>query len=302
MSPSTLHDPVLNWFAVQGRDLPWRKPGRTPWGVLVSEFMLQQTPVSRVLPIWTHWLHRWPEPADLAAGPPADAIRAWGRLGYPRRALRLHATAGILVDRHGGAVPADPPSLRQLPGVGEYTAAAVACFAFGDRQVVLDTNVRRVLARLVTGQDRPTGSVTVAERALARELLPGEPDRAVRWAAGIMELGALICTSRSPDCPHCPVRDQCRWRRDGRPAGDGTNRRSPPYHGTDRFVRGLLLAALRDSDRPLTGPGIIRAVPDDALRDPGQRDRCLDSLVADGLVEPMPRGRFRLPSGPPRTG
>jgi A/G-specific adenine glycosylase len=266
---------------------------------MVSEVMLQQTPVSRVLPVWTDWILRWPTPADLAVRPPSDAIRAWGRLGYPRRALRLHSTARILEQRHGGAVPAEISSLRALPGVGEYTAAAVASFAFGDRQIVLDTNVRRVFARTVSGTAFSSPSVTVAERRLAQELLPEEPGLAARWAGATMELGALVCTARAPACEKCPIRQRCRWRGAGYPERDGPPPRSQRYVGTDRFVRGMLLAALRDSATPVTWPALIRAVPDEALRDPGQRDRCLDSLIADGLVEPISRRQFRLPSSRP---
>ena len=136
---------VTAWFAAHARPLPWREPDCTPWGVMVSEYMLQQTPVARVLPVWAAWLERWPTPAALAAEEPGEAVRAWGRLGYPRRAQRLHAAATAIRDEHGGEVPADFEALRGLPGVGEYTAAAIASFAHGRRHVVLDTNVRRVL-------------------------------------------------------------------------------------------------------------------------------------------------------------
>ena len=130
-------------------------PEATPWAVLVSEIMLQQTPVARVLPVYEAWLARWPTPASLAASPAGEAVRAWGRLGYPRRAIRLHATAQALVERHGGEIPSSVDALRALPGIGSYTAAAVASFAFGQRHAVLDTNVRRVLARLINGRERP---------------------------------------------------------------------------------------------------------------------------------------------------
>ena len=175
-------EPVLAWYARNARDLPWRAPGASPWAVLVSEIMLQQTPVARVLPEYLSWMARWPTPAALAAAASGEAIRQWGRLGYPRRALRLHETATILVARHGGTVPADLDALRALPGIGSYTAAAVASFAFGQRHAVLDTNVRRVLARLVAGQPwaGTASSVSVAERRLAESLLPAEPAVAAR--------------------------------------------------------------------------------------------------------------------------
>jgi A/G-specific adenine glycosylase len=291
-----LHRPVLAWYAVHARDLPWRAPGRTAWGVLVSEVMLQQTPVNRVLPAWTQWLDRWPEPADLAADPPGEAIRMWGRLGYPRRALRLHRCAVTIVERHAGRVPDRHAELLALPGIGAYTAAAVASFAFGQRHAVLDTNVRRVLARAVTGAAQAAPAPAAVEARLAAELVPDPPPEAANWAVASMELGALVCTARAPRCDLCPVRTLCRWRLDGAPEPAGPARRAPGYAGTDRYVRGLLLAALRDADGPVPHPTLVDAAPDAALRDPGQRERCLDGLVADGLVEPLPGGRFRLPA------
>jgi A/G-specific adenine glycosylase len=263
--------------------------------VLVSEIMLQQTPVVRVLPAWQRWMERWPIPADLAAEAPGQAIRMWERLGYPRRALRLHACAVAITQRHGGEVPSAHADLLALPGVGAYTAAAVASFAFGGRHAVLDTNVRRVLARIVTGTPYPPASLTAAETALAESLLPGAA-AAPRWAVATMELGALVCTARGPRCDACPVADLCRWRLDGSPAHAGPPRRGQSYEGTDRKVRGLLLAALRDAEGPVLLQRLVEAAPDTALRDPGQRDRALDGLVADGLVEPLDGGLFRLPA------
>jgi A/G-specific adenine glycosylase len=290
-----LHAPVTDWYRANARDLPWRRVDRTPWGVLVSEVMLQQTPVARVVPVWTDWMRRWPTPAALAAAPVADAIRGWGRLGYPRRALRLHEAAETVTERHGGAVPDRVEDLLALPGIGAYTAAAVATFAFGQRHAVVDTNVRRFLARAVAGAALPAPALTAAETRLAVDLVPASPDLAVTWAAGSMELGALVCTARSPRCQDCPVRDSCRWRSLGSPAHDGPPRRGQAYAGTDRYVRGLLLAALREADGPLPRSALVRAAPDPLLRDPGQRDRCLHTLVVDGLVEPRDDG-FALPT------
>ena len=159
-----LHQPILRWYADHARDLPWRRPEASAWSVLVSELMLQQTPVARVLPVHEAWLERWPTPASLAAEPSGEAVRAWGRLGYPRRALRLHAAAVAIVGRYDGAVPDSYDELITLPGVGDYTAAAVASFAFGRRHVVLDTNVRRVL-RQGTGRRRVPGGLGDALRA-----------------------------------------------------------------------------------------------------------------------------------------
>lgn len=285
-----LHAGVLAWYAVAARDLPWRAEDATAWGVLVSEVMLQQTPVARVLPVWQQWVDRWPEPADLAGSTAGDAVRAWGRLGYPRRALRLHAAATAIRDRHGGVVPDDLVALRALPGVGAYTAAAVASFAFGQRHAVVDTNVRRVHARLVTGTASPAPALTAVERRLAEELLPPDAATAARWGVAAMELGALVCTARSPRCDDCPVRDLCAWRAAGAPAQAGPRRRSQAWAGTDRQVRGRLLEVLRATDGPVPASHLATAWDD---RD--QRARCLDSLVADGLVDTLPDGTFALP-------
>ncbi len=276
---SDLHDAVLRWYDAHARDLPWRAPGATPWGVLVSEVMLQQTPVVRVLPVWTTWLTTWPTPADLAARPAGEAVRAWGRLGYPRRALRLHAAAGAIVERHRGQVPASYDALKELPGVGDYTAAAVASFAYRQRHVVLDTNVRRVLARAVAGVELPARTVTRAERERAAGLLPAEPAVAANWAVAVMELGALVCTAGRPRCDACPIADRCAWLAAGRPAHTGPARTAQTYDGTDRQCRGRLLAVLR-----ATEASVDRAQLDAVWPDAGQRDRSLASLIADGLV------------------
>jgi A/G-specific adenine glycosylase len=282
--------PVLRWYAAHARDLPWRRPGVSPWSVLVSEIMLQQTPVSRVLPAYAAWLARWPTPQALAATTPGDAVRQWGRLGYPRRALRLHATALILTERHGGSVPASVEALAGLPGVGSYTAAAVASFAFGQRHAVLDTNVRRVLARLVRGEAFPPRATSAAEVRLATALLPTAPRRAARWSVAVMELGALICTSARPDCANCPVASQCAWRRAGWPAPAGARQPTQRYAGTDRQCRGRLLAVLRDATGPVPAVRLDSVWPDRA-----QRERALRALIADGLAAPLPGGQFALP-------
>ncbi|MET0819638.1 MAG: A/G-specific adenine glycosylase [Aeromicrobium sp.] len=282
-----LHDEVTRWFATAARDLPWRRDV-SPWAVMVSEFMLQQTPVARVLPVYEAWMQRWPAPADLAAEPAGEAVRAWGRLGYPRRALRLHAAATAVVERHGGEVPSDRDDLLALPGVGDYTAGAIASFAFGGRAVVMDTNIRRVFARVVSGVEYPAAAVTAAERELATALMPA--DDAHVWAAATMELGALVCTARSPQCSICPVADLCRWRVSGYPAHDGPVRRGQSWEGTDRQCRGRLLAVLREAEGP-----VVKAQLDAVWPDAVQRERALDGLVADGLVEPLDSGLFALP-------
>jgi A/G-specific adenine glycosylase len=279
---------VTRWYAASARDLPWRRPDVTPWAVLVSEVMLQQTPVVRVLPVWHEWTERWPRPADLAAEPAGEAVRAWGRLGYPRRALRLHAAARAIVERHNGSLPSDVEALRALPGIGDYTAAAVASFAFGHRTAVLDTNVRRVYARVFDGVADATGNPTVGER---RAALDREPDEEpATCSVSVMELGALVCTARAPRCPECPVSDRCEWLALGRPAA-ASPRRSQTYEGTDRQVRGRLLAVLRESPDPVESARLDVVWADDR-----QRMRALDGLVADGLVEPLDDGRYRLPA------
>ncbi|WP_329565151.1 A/G-specific adenine glycosylase [Kitasatospora sp. NBC_01266] len=285
-----LHSIVLDWYREHARDLPWRTPDASPWAVMVSEFMLQQTPVKRVLPAYAAWLERWPTPAALAADAPGEAVRMWGRLGYPRRALRLHAAATAIVERHGGEVPAEHADLLALPGVGEYTAAAVASFAFRQRHAVLDTNVRRVLARAVTGEEYPAQATTAAERRTATELLPDHPEVAASWAVGVMELGALVCTARGPECGACPLRPHCAWDRAGRPPYQGPARRGQTYEGTDRQVRGKLLAVLREAHGEVPRQRLDAVWPD-----PVQRSRALDGLIIDGLVEPVGEGRFRLP-------
>jgi A/G-specific adenine glycosylase len=253
--------------------------------------MLQQTPVVRVEPVWLQWMSRWPTPALLAASAPGEAIHAWGRLGYPRRALRLYAAASAMVDRHDGQVPATLPELLALPGVGTYTAAAVSAFAFGQRTAVVDTNVRRVFARAVSGSGQAAPSLTRAELELATDLLPQGRLDARTWGVAVMELGALVCLARSPRCPGCPIRDLCAWQLASRPAYQGPVRRTQSWDGTDRQCRGVILATLRATTEPVT-PGEMVAT---WSRDDLQRDRCLASLVADELVEPLPGGRFRLP-------
>lgn len=287
---SDLHQPVLAWYAEHQRDLPWRRPGTTAWSVMVSEFMLQQTPVARVLPVHEAWLERWPTPAALADEPAGEAVRAWGRLGYPRRALRLHAAATVIRDEHGGSVPDTYDELLALPGVGDYTAAAIASFAFGRRHVVLDTNVRRVLARTLAGAEFPAPSVTRAERDLATSVLPASDDEAATWAVATMELGAVVCTAARPACERCPVTDLCSWHAAGSPAYDGPARKVQEYAGTDRQCRGRLLGVVRDAEGP-----VPRGRLEAEWHLPDQRDRALAGLVADGLlVEPEP-GYFALP-------
>lgn len=277
---------LLAWYDREQRDLPWRRPGVTPWQILVSEFMLQQTPVARVEPIWLSWIARWPTPSATAAAGAADVLRAWGRLGYPRRAKRLHECATVIATEHGDEVPSDVEVLLTLPGIGAYTARAVACFAYGQRVPVVDTNVRRVIARAVHGRaDSPASSRDLDDVAA---VLPESPD-APRFSVAVMELGATVCSPRGPRCGLCPL-GACTWRSLGYPAASTPARKVQRYAGTDRQVRGRLLDVLRGSESPVS-----RAQLDVAWQsDPAQRDRALDSLLIDGLVEQTADGRFAL--------
>ena len=286
---STLHAPILRWYAHHQRDLPWRSADASAWGVLVSEVMLQQTPVARVLPVWDAWVRRWPTPAALAAEPTGEAIRMWGRLGYPRRALRLHAAAVAIEEHFDGEVPSTYEELLSLPGVGDYTAAAVASFAYGARHVVLDTNVRRVLARTLAGTEFAGASVTAAERRLAEDVLPHQD--APLWAVATMELGALVCTAASPNCTVCPVADLCAWRLSGSPAYDGPPRRGQAWAGTDRQCRGRMMAVLREADGP-----VHRSALDAVWVDAEQRERALAGLLTDALVAQVGPESYALPA------
>ena len=279
---------LIDWYRQQRRDLPWREPDVTPWQILVSEFMLQQTPVARVAPIWVDWVARWPTPSATAAAGAADVLRAWGKLGYPRRAKRLHECATMIATEYCDAVPDDVEVLLGLPGVGAYTARAIACFAFGQRVPVVDTNVRRVVARAVHGRADAANPSAVRDHADVETLLPKGEEAAV-FSAALMELGATVCTARSPKCGVCPLR-ACAWRLAGYPPGDGPARPTQRYAGTDRQVRGRLMDVLRSSTTPVT-----RAELDVVwLTDTAQRDRALESLLTDGLVEQTADGRFAL--------
>jgi A/G-specific adenine glycosylase len=271
---------VIDWFERNARDLPWRREGFTAWGTLVSEFMLQQTPVNRVIPRLAEWLDRWPTPRDLAAVPSGEAVRAWTTLGYPRRALWLHACAVTITDEHGGAVPDDVDTLLTLPGVGDYTARAVAAFAYGKRHPVVDTNIRRVIARAVAGHGEPAPPNARADLAAMAALLPEPAVEARAFNAGMMELGAIVCRARNPLCDLCPLQSVCAWRIAGYPEYTGARKAiQKTYAGSDRQVRGVIMRELRTAHVPVTH-GEIRALWPDA----GQRDRALTGLVSDGLA------------------
>jgi A/G-specific adenine glycosylase len=281
-------DHLIDWYERSRRELPWRQPGVSAWQILVSEFMLQQTPVSRVLPVWSDWVRRWPTPSSTAAANAADVLRAWGKLGYPRRAKRLHECATVIARDHDDVVPDDVDTLLSLPGVGSYTARAVACFAYRQRVPVVDTNVRRVVARAVHGLADAGNPSAARDHADVIALLPAD-ETAPQFSVALMELGATVCTARAPRCGLCPL-THCAWRRAGFPTANGPARRIQTYAGTDRQVRGRLLDVLRANDSPVT-----RAELDVAwLTDTAQRDRALYSLLADGLVTQTADGRFAL--------
>ncbi|WP_395954602.1 A/G-specific adenine glycosylase [Bifidobacterium myosotis] len=320
--------------------MPWRFGRATPWGVLVSEVMSQQTQMSRVVPYWTDWMARWPDARALAAAPKAEVITAWGRLGYPRRALRLQECARVVSTDYADELPRTYDELTGLPGIGDYTASAVMSFAFGKRIAVIDTNIRRVLSRVFLGVESRGGAASPAERALANRMLPvdsvdsvdsvddepavtrcgagnavagkkgsgtighrmGRDDesgngdtvrRSVMWNQSVMELGAVVCTAKSPLCDACPVAGDCAFLKAGRPGlGERRTRPRQRFQGTDRQVRGLVLAALRGLP---AGATLARTDAEKLWKDQVQLASCIASLDDDGLVEMTQDGALRLP-------
>jgi len=281
---SSLHQPVLAWYKKNKRELPWRNTDA--WGVLVSEIMLQQTPVARVLPIYIEWMKRWPTPEALAAATPAQVITAWGRLGYPRRALRLHECAKVISTQYKGQIPETQSELRELPGIGDYTSAAIIAFAFEGRSLVLDINIRRVFARVIDGVEVPTAAPTKSERLEREKLIPSKNPHV--WAAATMELGALICTAKNPKCGQCPLADQCIWRSLDYPLSDQP-KRTQSWHGTDRQCRGVIVQALREN------PALSKKEIMQLWDVPSQVEKALLTLLEDGLVVAQKGQRFSLP-------
>jgi A/G-specific adenine glycosylase len=281
---SSLHQPVLAWYKKNKRDLPWRNTDA--WGVLVSEIMLQQTPVARVLPIYIEWMKRWPTPAALAAATPAQIITAWGRLGYPRRALRLHECAKVISEKYRGRIPDTQSELRELPGIGNYTSAAIIAFAFEGRSLVLDINIRRVFARVIDGVEVPTAAPTKSERQEREKLIPSKNPHV--WAAATMELGALICTAKNPKCGQCPLADLCIWRSLDYPLSDQP-KRTQSWHGTDRQCRGVIVQALREN------PALSKKEIMQLWDVPSQVEKALLTLLEDGLLVEQKGQRFSLP-------
>jgi A/G-specific adenine glycosylase len=269
------------WWDEFSRDFPWREETVTAWGVLLSEVMSQQTPMARVLPYWREWMRMWPTPADLAKASTAEILTAWGRLGYPRRAMRLRECAQQVVSRFDGEVPATYSDLVALPGIGDYTASAVLSFYFHQRVVVLDTNIRRVLSRVFLGCESRGGAASAAEKELARDVLPADAWESVEWNRSVMELGAIVCTSANPLCSQCPLASSCEFYRLGLPGlGQRATRKVQKWVGTNRQVRGIIVQALRDApDSALTAEQIDELHPNSQ-----QLHECLYALESEGLV------------------
>lgn len=242
--------------------------------------MLQQTPVARVIPHLEAWLERWPTPAALAAATGAEVVQQWANLGYPRRALWLHQAAIEITEQHNGVVPSDVPALLALSGIGDYTARAVSVFAYGERHPVVDTNTRRVLARAISGEAHPPAP-SRRDLVLMNALLPEANAESAVFNAAAMELGATVCTARRPSCDVCPLAHACAWVAAGKPESTNAPRRQARYEGSDRQTRGAILRVLRAA--PHGGVALETVIPDwpDAI----QRDRAIDSLIADGLAE-----------------
>ena len=312
---------LFDWWSRYARDLPWRFGRTTPWGVLVSEVMSQQTQMSRVVPYWTAWMRVWPDAASLAAAPKAEVITAWGRLGYPRRALRLQECARQVAGQYADRLPRDYDQLVALPGIGDYTASAVMSFAYGERIAVIDTNIRRVLSRVFLGRESKGGAASREERQLAWQVLPEDEDPeasdhrvngddrletadpqirsaawreppSARWNQAVMELGATVCMARKPACDICPLAGHCRFLKDGLPGlGAGRTRPRQRFVGTDRQVRGAILQALRRASGAPVSRKDLKSLCEDEIR----LDRCIASLDEDGLLEIGQDGRLSLP-------
>lgn len=273
----------MEWYRLHRRDLPMRADDVSPWGTLVFEVMSQQTPIPRVQPIWERWMSLWPTPADLAKASPAEVLVEWSHLGYPSRALRLRDCALSITRDFGGVLPSSYEALLELPGIGPYTASAIASFQFHQRVPVLDTNIRRVFARICDGVEFARRSApSRLEFAAAMEWLPEDGAECALWNVAIMEFGALVCTQRSPKCEVCPLREDCAWAKAGFPPAE-VRPRGQAWKGTDRQARGRVMAALRASP---SGISIDEAAAAARLEgaDPQQAPRVIEALIRDGLV------------------
>jgi A/G-specific adenine glycosylase len=267
---------VNRWFQNHGRALPWRG-NVTPWEVVMSEFMLQQTQVSRVIPYFEEFRTTFPTPSAMAKTPKSKVISMWGGLGYPRRALRLHELATVLAEDFDDEVPADYETLISLPGIGNYTANAILAFAFQKRSIVIDTNIRRVIARAVLGQEWPTKSITKSEREVIESLVPRQHKAASMYSAAIMELGQVICVSK-PKCDLCPIKKECNWVLEGKPAGVKVNR-TQAWHGTNRKCRGMILRAIRE-ESSVTIHSLSKS-----WENREQLESCVEALIEEGFIK-----------------
>jgi A/G-specific adenine glycosylase len=280
--PGEARDAILEWYERSGRRLAFRATS-DPYAILVSEAMAQQTQAARAGETWTRFIAIFPTPASLAAASPADVLRAWHGLGYNRRALNLWRAARVIVEVHGGRVPSDLDALEALPGVGPYTARAVAAIAFGRPVGAVDTNVRRVLGRMVAGDPAQLRRATL--QALADSAVPA--DRPGAWTHALMDVGALVCSPRRPDCAACPARDWCRYA-----AGAAQELHQPggplaakptrvPFPSTNRWLRGRIVDRLRNA----TGAAWTRFDGPIGSHDPDAVVTALEGLAREGLVE-----------------
>jgi A/G-specific adenine glycosylase len=284
-----VQEALISWWSAEGRDLPWRRT-RDPWAVLVSELMLQQTQVPRVVGRWEAFLDEFPTPDACAARPAGDVVTAWAGLGYNRRALNLHRCAVAVCERHGGELPESLEDLLALPGIGPYTARAVLVFAFEHDLGLVDTNAGRFLSR--AGAGRRLG--VKEAQGVADSLVPA--GRGWAWGQAVFDLGALVCVRRSPRCGECPIRPWCEWAKAGHPEPDpvegsaGISTGQSPFAGSDRQGRGRLVDALRAGPVARRRLATVMGWPGDAER----AERVAQTLVADGLV--VDEGAFlRLP-------
>ena len=287
----TLPAELLHWGRQNRRDLPWRN-SRDPWAVLVAEVMLQQTRADRVTERWPRFLARFPDVASCASALPAEVIAEWSGLGYNRRAVHLHRAAGVVMALHSGRIPTDRTELEALPGIGPYTARAIRAFAYEAEAAVVDTNVARILARW-------TGRRLTAREAqdLADQSVPS--GQVWSWNQTLLDLGALTCTARTPDCGHCPLADRCVWRGEGSdPArgSAGVSGGQTPFEGSDRQGRGRLVAALGVGPVADGRLAEVMGWPGDTHR----ARRVVETLMADGLVVSCVSG-YALPGWEPGT-
>jgi A/G-specific adenine glycosylase len=284
---------ILEWFAASGRDLPWRHT-RDPYPILVAEVVTQQTQADRAAAGWRRFLERFPDLETLAAASPAEVLRAWQGLGYNRRALALRSAARAVVAR--GGWPDTVQGLAALPGVGPYTARAVACFALGHDAAPVDTNVARVLARSLLGAD-PADLTPAARQRLADAALPA--GRAWAWSSALMDVGSAHCRPR-PRCDGCPVAASCRWYALGPAAPPPRSSTQPPFSTSDRRWRGAVVRVLAGEGAAGLGEADLAVAVDAAAAERAPRwfPALLDRLVADGLIQRLAGGRLRLPDAP----